>query len=690
MDSIKADTITYKNLNADDFLKYVIIDSTLFQEFKEFNINTRKRKSHKAKSKFKKHAIKRLANLYNQFENEKLLSQPFFENYFKFKKYKGSVKSVLDTIQKKIEDNKSFVNKNRTLLVSVKTNYSNLKKSIDPVIFKRKTLYNSIRDDEYEIYEFKFKLRDKKITSNEEKNLKKSIDTLNQKINHTLVEIRKLENDNRIELEKFYDYEFTYDFTIDSISTIITTKNKEKDSLINEIPQKNTSIKNIQNTIDDLISLNRIYIKKVPLWVFKVNNIEIDFNDGFIEHITVIGEVDSPALGESIVREFLLKKFKDSLFKNPTDLNRLLKEFYKERIVKEILADVLDKELKFINEYPIGFSSKTDFADLSKYTLYSFKGNEKTFSIPLDEVISLYVQKHQNDRLDFSPKDQVVRLPLDDVNKNNQIELKKESSSKILNANIFTDFNGLKESEPNGLVQIEIEKQIPLWTRRMELGIGRSSNIGFFNYAKFNLTWAKLAEEDRELQVSYAESFVNNETQVDKYVTYLDLIRYESTSVGIDINIASIDFPLIKTRFELNAGAHFGRVNVVDDVFENTNDTIPKRVLDKKMNMIRLYPDVIVRFRPDERFGVYLRFRPFRVIVPDNEEFFSVSSAKNFEENRKLTKDWLHRFELGSFFTPSADSDNKFFFRYRYTNTSRWETNGYSEFQVGYSMYLKF
>lgn len=59
-------------------------------------------------------------------------------------------------------------------------------------------------------------------------------------------------------------------------------------------------------------------------------------------------------------------------------------------------------------------------------------------------------------------------------------------------------------------------------------------------------------------------------------------------------------------------------------------------------------------------------------------------------DNQKLTSKWLHRFELGTYYTPSPKGDNKFFFRYRYTNTSDWEANGYGEFQVGYLVYLKF
>ena len=133
---------------------------------------------------------------------------------------------------------------------------------------------------------------------------------------------------------------------------------------------------------------------------------------------------------------------------------------------------------------------------------------------------------------------------------------------------------------------------------------------------------------------------------------------------------------------------HYGRLKVIDSTLVDK--------FEKRINFMRLYPDVILRIRPEERFGGYLRYRPFKMSVPSNEgRFYSVSSKKEFLNNEntndnRLQKRWMHRMELSTYYTPNIKSDNKFFFRYRYTTTSTWETNGYSEFQVGYLAYLKF
>lgn len=612
----------------------VIYNTSYLMQLFEYHQNLKKGKNRNSKSKLKLQIEKHLKKWYNTYELLKFMKGDLANNYFKEKYRKNLCEDIvleysklIDTLNKKVKTEKDSIKKDEKKIDSLHTVISLLKIKLKEGRVTQDYLKSRTREDTIT----KKKLDDKKVT----------LKDLNNKIK----------------------------------------------SCNKEVSKYNNEAKKYQNEINFLIAKHKHQIVDVPWWRFDINNIEIDFNDGFIEHITVTGNTIHPEIDKIAILNSIKKRHEKYYI--DISLNNALKGFYKEPYVKAILKNTIDNEFKFDNEFPIGFSSKTDFADLSNYNLYAFKGKEKVFSLSLTSVINLYIQKHQNDRLNFSPRDQVVTLPLDDPNKEGQIELKKEKSSKILNAKIFTDFNGLQESKPNGLVQIEVEKEIPIWTKRMHLGIGRSSNFGFVNYTKLNLTWAKLNNEDREVQVRYDERFVNNTSQIDKYITYLDLIRYENVSVGIDLNVASLDFPLIKTRIELNAGAHYGRLKVVDTL-TNADGSPRTSLLDKDVNMIRIYPDVILRIRPDERFGGYLRFRPFRTIVPNNEEFFTVSSEDDFKETRDLTKSWLHRYELGAFYTPSAESDNKFFFRYRYTNTSQWETNGYSEIQLGYLIYLKF
>lgn len=687
--------------NGDKFMGYVNKFETKNKLFSDFYKNTKGPGTYRAKVKFKHYAEKKLKELYNVYEFENLIRCGVLKEYQSMKTEltmlndsfnllnisKNDVEKLIRTLEETVKNDELKL-KEASLISTNLEAYNNQKKSIDARIGEVESQINEQAKTLESL---------KKDTPNDPSVIKQ--EELLKSLNNALANYNAQQNqitilNNNQKLSNIIENTKTFgEILVGKKKSLDSLRNSKKD-LEQRIRNQKTNIITKQNLIDIYISTKKLEIKKLPLWNFKVETIEIDINDGFIEHITAVGKAELPVIDESLVyyviddlkvSNSIEKKDNRNSDVNQSSIKEMLENFYNERIVKEIFNNIIGKELKFENEFPIGFSSKSDFADLHKYTLYAFEGAEKIFSLPVTNVITLYVQRHQNDRLDFSPKDQVVSLPSDDFARSNAVELKKETSSKILNVNIYSDFLGLKEGNPNGLLQFEIEKNIPLWTKRMVLGVGRSSNLGIVNYINFNLTWAKIGDENRQLQVKYADRYVNNDYRPDRYVTFLDMIKYENTSVGADLNIASFDFPLLKARIELNAGIHYGRVNVVDTLATD----VTKR-FDKNVNMIRAYPDFILRIRPEERFGAYFRFRPFKTIVPNNEEFYTVSSEKEFVDNQKLTSKWLHRFELGTYYTPSPKGDNKFFFRYRYTNTSDWETNGYGEFQVGYLVYLKF
>ena len=704
------DSVTTEDDPMDDkFIGYVLENHEA--SFDDFYQNSKGRHWHKARVKFKHYAEKKLKELYNVYQIKNLIECGVFKKYQSMKTEltllndsvnllnisKSNTEKLITALKETVKNDELKL-KEASLIRTDLEFYKNKKISIDARIDE---VESQIKEQKITLENLKIFLKDApseqskdKVIKQEElvKNLNSSLANYNTQKKEVEDQINILNNNQK--LSNIIENIKTFGEVIVGKKNTLDSLTNSKKNLEQLIRNKKTYITAKQNLIDIYISSKRSEIKKLPLWNFKVETIEIDINDGFIEHITTVGKAKLPVIDESLVAYVIDSlKVADSIKKKDnrnsdlgqSSIKEMLENFYNERIVKEIFNNIIDKELKFENEFPIGFSSKSDFADLHKYTLYAFEGAEKIFSLPVTNVITLYVQRHQNDRLDFSPKDQVVSLPSDDFARSNAVELKKETSSKILNVNIYSDFLGLKEGNPNGLLQFEVEKNIPLWTKRMVLGVGRSSNLGIVNYVNFNLTWAKIGDENKQLQVKYADRYVNNEYHPDRYVTFLDMIKYENTSVGADLNIASFDFPLLKARIELNAGIHYGRVNVVDTL---TNDVT--KPFDKNVNIIRAYPDFILRIRPEERFGAYFRFRPFKTIVPNNEEFYTVSSEKEFVDNQKLTSKWLHRFELGTYYTPSPKGDNKFFFRYRYTNTSDWETNGYGEFQVGYLVYLKF
>ncbi|WOD44886.1 hypothetical protein [Hwangdonia lutea] len=662
----------YIKKETDGFLKFLRTydNARVLKELYEFNQNSRKGLWSRAKSEFKKHATHKLKEYYNIYELSRM-KDGVISKYYELKKEVKSLKRQDSLNQVNLNANLnliSFKNDSITSLKSLKDTLNYGLEKIKRELINQQIQIDNLHKKEMEYYQNWSSIAEKTTHADSIEKARKQYDSIKELNRQKIFEYNRLfERKTKSRRKELSDV----NSAIGRISTDIDDLKNDNNSLLDKTNVHKSQI--LKKAIEEynLIIKNQEIIKHFPLWVIKAKEIELDFNDGFLEHMKVVGEILKPHYKETVDKD--------------------LKQFFKEGLVKEILNDIFGKQLVFQNDFPFGFSSKSDFADLHNYSLYQSEGQEKIFSLPVTNVIS-YIQRHQNDRLDFSPKDQVVRLPLDDPNMKGEIELKKETSSKILSVNIFTDFNGFQENTENGLLQMEVDKKIPIWTKRMNLRLGRSSNFGFVNYANFNLSWQKIGEEDKELVLAKSNRFENNQQVTDFYTTYLDLVKHENISVGVDLNIASFDFPLAKTRLELNTGAHYGRIKVVDKKIEPLPDgaTSTTRDFEETINMIRLYPDIMLWIRPEERFGGYLRYRPFRTIVPNNEKFFSVSSGKDFEENQILSKNWLNRFELSAFFTPSSDSDNKFFFRYRYTNNSTWETNGYSEVQVGYLAYLKF
>ena len=651
--------------------KNKVESKTYLKEFENYK-NLLDRKFGNGKSKFKEYAVRRLAEIYNEWK--------FGEG---LKNIKTGYQQLLDNIQTADNQLSKLKVRKEELIVTkegIKIPVNGIENEINNLTNKRNELEVNIKQ-----LEDSLNVQKNKIETLAEKNEEDAIDSI----------INKAQDNFERKQSLLRDYLDTLENHLETNKESISKKEnelkeakeenkkniKELDSDIqkknDDIQKKENEIEEFQSKINKLIFNNKETLSNIPLWNFKVAKLEIDINDGFIEHLTATGHLTTPLHKELTADSILIK-------------------LYEEDAMKGVLSQTKGKPIKFENEFPIGFSSRADYVDMYDYKLYHFEGGDKVYSMQLSDELITYVQRHENDRLNFSPRDQVVRLPLNDKLLDGEVELKKEISKKILSAKVYTDFIGFDEGEENSPLQFEVDKEIPIWTKRFNFGLGRSSNYGFLNYANFNLTWAKVTQEDGKLQVSKDNIFVNNQPEPINYVTYLDVVSHENLSVGVDLNLFSLDFPLTKTRFNINAGIHYGRVKIVDEqvVDDANNDSAPATVItqDTDTNLIRFYPDFMVWVRPDERFGGYLRFRPFRLVVPNTieDDLYVLSSEKKFLESKELAKEWMQRYEFSAFFKPSVGSDNKFFFRYRYTNSSSWEYNGYSEVQLGYLIYLKF
>jgi len=508
--------------------------------------------------------------------------------------------------------------------------------------------------------------------------------SLKKEIRSKVDDILHMLNNNKFLIKNPFDKIFYEDLHSMEISAIIdkylSETNKSLLWLANEKQKNGGKRKVFVDTLEGIKGQITQELKKAPLWDFEAENMELDLNDGFAEHIVVYGKISglSPIDEENKGVNALL----DSILKGSSGA----KTNY-------------DRSLKFTNEFPYGFSANKDYDAFKDYDLSVYYGKDPQFEVKVEKVFPNYVQKLANDRLDFSPRDQVVSIAIKDGDKpkDNKVTLKKEVSSKLFNVAVYTDFVGFA-NEPNGVAQMELNKLIPLYTKRKtnhfwQRYLGAGFNFGKLNYITPQVRWARLnsGDDEENLPLSFADSFDGQTASRLPFVTTLNLLRYENVSVGADLNLVSLDFPTSKLRFEMNFGGRYGRTKVLDTNGEEisiTADTTNVIGGPFSVNTWRYYPEFMFRLRPEERYGANVSFRPMRFNTVTTD-FSTVSSEEDFRETLMDSNQWLHQIEINAHFSPSGRNDNKFFFRYRYTNNARWETNGYSEIQVGYSMSLR-
>ncbi|MFC6861222.1 hypothetical protein ACFQHQ_17655, partial [Zunongwangia atlantica 22II14-10F7] len=414
-------------------------------------------------------------------------------------------------------------------------------------------------------------------------------------------------------------------------------------------------------------------LKKNPLWSFEAEDIQLDINDGYIEHIVVLGKINGISIPDE--HDIKLEQLKVLINENPD---------WKTNV---------GKQLKFKNAYPLGFSSSDDFDNFKRSKIAVYTGNLKEFEMDLEDIFPNYVQSLANDRLDFSPKDQTVVLPEPDKKSGYKL-LTKDKSSKLFQVAVLSDFNGLNGSNPNGVLQFNFRKEIPLHTQRYRAPIWKykGHNLGFFNYIAPELNWSRLnsRDQDQTLALSYVPVFNGGVIDSLAYTTHLNLLRYENIGVGAILNIFTYSIPAVKIRFEMNLGGKFGHTYVLDPQGETVQQdgTTINRSKDYDLNTWRWYPELVLKLRPEERYGADVRLRPIRFNAL-TDHFSTISSEQQFKSNLSDNNQWLNQIEINAHFSPSAQKENRFFFRYRFTNSASWEYNGYSEIQVGYSIQLK-
>jgi hypothetical protein len=299
----------------------------------------------------------------------------------------------------------------------------------------------------------------------------------------------------------------------------------------------------------------------------------------------------------------------------------------------------------------------------------------------------------------IAPGDTVVTFTFPEGNQGSDArscaQLRKEDTRQLFELKVFTDPLGLAAGKPNGLVQTEISRRVPLAAPKYYV-------FNLFRYAEPVLRMQLLNQEERSLLLS--------DTTKDslRVVPSMGQLNTATWNTGIKLNLITISNPRAQSEYEINALAHLYSTRISDSLLTSTTvtDYNYTAVLDSSGNAVLDSTEVLregsTRTIRDLGtinsfvYGAELRWR----MKPDGRYGFDVyAGAAHYvllADPAKYQTD-LYRFDrfpsvafagIDGWFRPSAA--DKWFFRARWTGDSHKFTNSFVQLQIGYNRQLNF
>jgi hypothetical protein len=316
----------------------------------------------------------------------------------------------------------------------------------------------------------------------------------------------------------------------------------------------------------------------------------------------------------------------------------------------------------YSNKFSIGASTRQNFKDFGKIKLYqetNFKpGGYIVFS---DVLIGLRQPGLRTN--DHSPADQSFVLYPGQTK-----ELFKSHSSKLFSLNIFSDVVGFDDQNPNGLIQLEFSKRINLWTKRTDARIFEFLGVGWLTHMMPRFELSKIEENNRTLELNREKLDANNRP----YLSFLELYRYSFTRITSEINILDFQAPSTSVHFNIFVG---GALTNIRDSVLNEQD---------RVSMLTLGQNLKILLNPESKWQYEIGIRTIK-LVPSSPLFTPGSLDRNDEYEN--AKEWMNSFEF--LISWNTSPDHQLFGRVRFNHELRAIRNNFSQFQIGYSVFLK-
>lgn len=357
----------------------------------------------------------------------------------------------------------------------------------------------------------------------------------------------------------------------------------------------------------------------------------------------------------------------------------------------QVWVTVDDKQEIFENVYAIGFSSVSNFKNFKDIKLFARNSDIAFPYIYLSDVFSNYDNYLHNYTRDYSPADTAINEvdPADEK----ILNLSTERLINVFDSKIYTDLRGIAENQPNGLVQIDVNKRFNLNTHRRQVFSSRN-NFGYFNYITLWGALTKIEKEDRVLQLRNDRVVVNNTLVSPSYATNLDFRQYEMLSFGGDINLLLFDRPDTKFTFYFDLGARYGLTKVLDSTLKVENGEAvvdANKFSEYDANTLTFFPRISAEVMSQQRVGFTVSYQYHYTYLLSNNLFKQVASYAKSQTSSTLLDTRArgsHMVELYVRIQTSENDRNKFFLRGRLFMQNGDMNTSFSQLQLGYSYNL--
>lgn len=274
-------------------------------------------------------------------------------------------------------------------------------------------------------------------------------------------------------------------------------------------------------------------------------------------------------------------------------------------------------------------------------------------------------------------------------------QLRKEDTKRLFELRVFTDPVGLAAGKPNGLVQTEVARRVPLAAPKYYV-------FNMLRYAEPALRIQLHNQEERSLLLADAPA------EGTRVIPAMDQLNRATWSTGARLNMITLTIPRAQSDLEFNVLGYLFSTRLSDSLstraiedgytYQAVLDSAGNAVLDSALferetttrtirdlgtaNSFMYGAEFRWRMKPDGRYGfdVYTGICSY-VLLADPELYRTdLSNAGRFPS--------VAFAGIDGWFRPSAD--NQWFFRARWTADDKVFTNHFVQLQLGYNRSLNF